>query len=265
MRSAHPLQKSASAFRHRSGRTVGVIPSSGVPLPVVPRESGRLSQGVVDGEKPAHVMPGNAHGSGPSGVDPRAAALARYLRQTAAVFSMSADATDSASTADLGMALLDAARIAEAMPSADPRIRIMSEARLFESMPEGKSVFVEVAEIRRAVRRTLVSGPQDGASIIARLATTADGLTGSAGRLFRLQEQRRLPSLGALFEAVDAARAGLLACRAAKPNMDRETKRRDLVLALQAYVQALEEWPLPVPYALRTELVLHEGLLRGPR
>jgi len=42
-------------------------------------------------------------------------------------------------------------------------------------------------------------------------------------------------------------------------------KRRELVLALDAYVDALEAWPLPVPYALRRELLTHQGLLRGPR
>jgi hypothetical protein len=195
---------------------------------------------------------------------------------------MSADATDSAPTADLGMAMLDAARIAEAMPSADPRIRVLSEAGLFESMPDDEAVFVELAEIRRAVRRTLVAGPRDGASIIARLITTAEELTGSSDRQSRRaldqgegagtpeqapdsQRQRRLLSLGALFEAVEAAREGLLGCRAAGPSTDRETRRRDLVVALQAYVRALEAWPLPVPYALHAELVLHEGLLRGPR
>jgi len=226
-------------------------------------------------------MPENANGAGPSGADPRAAALSRYLRRTAAVFSMSADATDSPSTADLGMALLDAARIAEAMPSADPRIRVLSEAHLFESMPEGKAVFIEVAEIRRAVRRTLVSGPQDGASIIARLITTARELTGSSGRQSgqALDQgeaadategardshgQRGLLSLSALFEAVDAARAGLQACRAGPPSTERETKRRDLVLALQEYVKALEAWPVPIPYTLRAELLLHQGLLHGP-
>lgn len=193
---------------------------------------------------------------------------------------MSADATDSASTADVGMALLDAARIAEAMPSADPRIRTLSEANLFESMPGDEAVFIEVADIRRTLRRTLVSGPQDGPSIIAQLITTAGKLRGPSGSRSRppdpdeaagtherapdSHERHRLLSLGALFDAVEAARAGLQACRAAKPSTDWETKRRDLVLALQAYVQALEQWPLPVPYALRAELLLHQGLLHGP-
>lgn len=226
------------------------------------------------------MMPENPGGAGQSGVDPRAAALSQYLRRTAAAFSMSADVTDSASTADLGMALLDAARIAEAMSSADPRIRILSEARLFESMPEGKAAFVEVSEIRRAVRRTLVAGPQDGASIIAELIATASELTGSsAGRSVPSLDQddaagtdewardshgpRSLPPLGALCEAVDAARAGLHACRAGQPSAERQIRRRELVLALRAYVDALEAWPLAVPHALRTELQLHEGLLRG--
>lgn len=226
------------------------------------------------------MMSENAHGACPSGVDPRAAALSRYLRRTAAAFSMSADATDSAPTADLGMALLDAARIAEAMPIADPRIRVLSEANLFESMPEGQAVFVEVAEIRSAVLRTLVSGPHSGSSIIATLIAAAAELMGSSmGRPSATGQDEAAPTdgraphshglgrpapLGALFEAVDAARAGMQACRAAQPSAEREVKRQDLVLALQAYVQALEAWPLPVPYALRTELLLHQGVLRGP-
>lgn len=226
-------------------------------------------------------MPENASGTGPFGVDPRAAALSRYLRGAAAVFSMSADVTDSPSTADLGMSLLDAARIAGAMPSADPRIRILSEAGLFESIPGGEAVFIEVAEIRRAVRRALVSGPEDGASIIARLITTASELSGSSGRRSTgapgqgeapgtpekgrdWYGQRGLPSLSALFDAVDAAREGLQASRAGQPGTERQTRRRDLVLALQAYVNALEAWPVPVPYSLRAELVLQQGLLHGP-
>lgn len=256
-------------------------PVRGCPCRCVPRV-GWLESGVFDGAKPVHMMAENANGAGPFRADPRAAALSRYLRRTAAVFSMSADATNSPSTADLGMALLDAARIAEAMPSADPRIRVLSEAHLFESMPEGKAVFIEVAEIRRAVRRTLVSGPQDGASIIAELITTACELTGASGRQPRRalgqdeaagiparapdwHEQRSPLPLSALFEAVDAARARMQACRAGQPTTEREAKRRDLVLALQAYVKALEAWPVPVPYNLRAELLLHQGLLHGPR
>jgi hypothetical protein len=124
-------------------------------------------------------MPDTASDAGQSGTDPRSAALARYLRETAGAFSMSADVTDSERTAELGMALLDAARIAEAMPSSDRRIRVLSEAGLFESMPDGQAAFVEVPEIRRSVQRPLVAGPQSGPMIIAQLVATARELTAS--------------------------------------------------------------------------------------
>lgn len=111
-------------------------------------------------------------GKRPHAVDPRSAALARYLRDAAATFSMSADATDTASTADAGMALLDAAAVAEAMPGDDHRITALSEAGLFESMPHGEAVVVDRPEIRRAVQRTLLSAPQNGRAIIAKLVST---------------------------------------------------------------------------------------------
>jgi hypothetical protein len=57
------------------------------------------------------------------------------------------------------MALLHAARIAEAMTGADPRIGVLSAADLFESMHGGREVFVEAPEIGCVVRRPLVSGP----------------------------------------------------------------------------------------------------------
>jgi hypothetical protein len=107
------------------------------------------------------------------GQDPRSAAFGRYLREAAASFSLSADVTGTASTADAGMALLDAALIAEAMPADDPRIRLLSEAGLFESMPQGEAAFVETREVRRAIQRSLVSGPEDGSAIIAKVAAAA--------------------------------------------------------------------------------------------
>lgn len=190
------------------------------------------------------------------------------------MFSMSADVTDCAGTAELGMALLDAAQIAEAMPGTDPRIRVLSEAGLFESMPGGQAAFVEDPAIHRALWRPLVSGPQSGLVIVAQLVATAEELATSAaaqpgpplvqGQTSTHRPRSLLP-LGALLEAVGTARAGLQARRAGQPSPERETKRRELVAALQAYVHALEAWPLPVPQALRTELRLHQGLLRGPR
>ena len=114
---------------------------------------------------------GEADGGPP--VDARCVALAQYLRRSAASFSMSADSTDGARTAEAGMALLDAAVIAESLPSDDAGIRVLSEAGLFESMPGGRALFVEAAAIRAAVLRALVSEAQDGRAIIAKLVATA--------------------------------------------------------------------------------------------
>jgi hypothetical protein len=114
---------------------------------------------------------GQTGGTGP--VDARCVALAEYLRRSAAAFSMSADVTDVGSTAEAGMALLDAAAIAESLPTEDSGIRVLSEAGLFESMPGGRAAFVEIPEIRAAVQRALVSGVEDGVAIIAKLVATA--------------------------------------------------------------------------------------------
>jgi len=78
-------------------------------------------------------------------------------------------------------------------------------------------------------------------------------------------QPRSVLPLCALVEAVGTAREDLRARRAGQSNPEREMKRRELVLALDAYVLALEAWPLPVPYALRMELLMHQGVLRGPR
>jgi hypothetical protein len=48
--------------------------------------------------------------------DPRAEALADYLRQRASAFSLSADATGEQHIATAGMSLLDAAALAESLP-----------------------------------------------------------------------------------------------------------------------------------------------------
>jgi hypothetical protein len=188
------------------------------------------------------------------------------------LLSMSSDGTVNEPAAKLGEALLHAARIAEAMTGADPRIRVLSAAGLFESLPGGRQVFVEAPEIGRVVRRPLVSAPQTGPMLLEQLVATAEELaTPAPDDPIRpmpapvRQPPRSLLPLDALLEAVGRARAGLQARRKGQPSPEREKKRQELVLALQAYVGALEAWPLPVPYALRTELRLHQGLLRGPR
>lgn len=119
---------------------------------------------------------GEIEGHDGSPVDARCVALAEYLRRSAASFSMSADSTDGARTAEAGMALLDAAVIAESLPSDDAGIRVLSEAGFFESMPGGRALFVEVAAIRAAVLRALVSEAEDGRAIIAKLVATASKL-----------------------------------------------------------------------------------------
>lgn len=108
--------------------------------------------------------------------DPRSAALARYLRQSAATFSMSADVTGMPTTAEAGMVLLDAAVVAESMQGDDPRIQTLSEAGLFESMPGDEAAFVEIPEVRAAIHRSVVSDVEDGGSVIARLVALAAAL-----------------------------------------------------------------------------------------
>ncbi len=110
--------------------------------------------------------------------------MAHYLRQCAASFSLSADVGDVDSTAAAGMALLDAAAIAEAMTSHDPRLKALSEAGCFESMPHDSARFLESPQIHAAILRTLVSESQPGMKIIAELVATAtaDEETAHEGR-----------------------------------------------------------------------------------
>ena len=107
--------------------------------------------------------------------DVRAVALADYLRERAAAFSMSADVMESQSTARAGMALLDAAQLAETMTPGDARLAMLLEAGLFESMPDGRTRFCETAEIRAAIQQPLVRDAQRGDEIIALLVATAAG------------------------------------------------------------------------------------------
>lgn len=107
--------------------------------------------------------------------DRRAIALAEHLRRCAASFSLSADVADVDSTATAGMALLDAAAIAEAMTSDDRRLAALSEAGCFESMPHQGALFLESAHVRAAILRPLVSEAQTGAEIIAEIVAAVTG------------------------------------------------------------------------------------------
>lgn len=199
--------------------------------------------------------------------DPRAAALARYLRETAARFSLSADATDGRRTGEAGMAMLDAALIAEAIPASDPRLRMLSEAGLFESMPDGESLFLENPEIRRALWRPLVSDHESGAAIITKLMATVAAFHEPSAPTPHQQSgagatpRRRIP-LQALRDHVSTTRSALRRHRTSPASASLESARHDLVLALENYVSALEDRNLPVPRSIHTELTLHKGLLR---
>jgi hypothetical protein len=104
--------------------------------------------------------------------DARAEALADYLHDRAAVLSFSADVSDSDVTASAGMALLDAAKLAAAMPPDDARLTALSEAGLFETMPERRAVFLETPEVRAVVQRALAGGARSGAEILGLIVAT---------------------------------------------------------------------------------------------
>ncbi|MGN9909295.1 hypothetical protein ACTMTJ_17260 [Phytohabitans sp. LJ34] len=105
--------------------------------------------------------------------DARAAALADYLHQRAAAFSLSADVNDAQETAHAGMALLDAAAVAQRLGPKDEIIRTLSEAGRFETMPDGKAVFLETSELRTAIQRPLLGSRMTGHEILALVVSTA--------------------------------------------------------------------------------------------
>jgi hypothetical protein len=107
--------------------------------------------------------------------DARAAALADYLRGRAAAFSLSADVNKEQHIAKAGMALLDAAMIAEGLSPTDERLKALSEAGRFETMPNGNALFLETAELRAAVQRPLAGTPMSGHEILHLIVDTARG------------------------------------------------------------------------------------------
>ena len=105
--------------------------------------------------------------------DPRAAALADYLYQRAAAFSLSADVNDAQETAHAGMALLDAAALAAQLRPTDKILTALSEAGRFETVPDGKAVFVETDELRAAIQRPLLGSRMTGHEILVLVLNTA--------------------------------------------------------------------------------------------
>jgi hypothetical protein len=105
--------------------------------------------------------------------DPRGPALARYLRTRAAAFSLSADVTAQQHVARAGMALLDAAAIAENLTRTDPCLNRLSEAGLYESMPDMGVRFIETEAVRVALQRSLAGEPMTGRDILELIAAVA--------------------------------------------------------------------------------------------
>jgi hypothetical protein len=101
--------------------------------------------------------------------DARALALAEYLRERAAAFSLSADVNEAGQIARAGMALLDAAALAETLPADDPSLIALSEAGRFESMPGNAARFVETPPLRAAVQRPISGSPMSGEQILTLL------------------------------------------------------------------------------------------------
>lgn len=122
-----------------------------------PRSQSGLILGTVDG----------------GATDARALALAEYLRERAAGFSLSADVNQADQIAQAGMALLDAAAMAETLTAGDPTLIALSEAGRFETMPDNKARFLETPQLRAAVQRPISGAPMAGEQILALLVYSA--------------------------------------------------------------------------------------------
>jgi hypothetical protein len=86
---------------------------------------------------------------------------------------MSADVNVQQHTARAGMALLDAALLAERLTSNDYRLRLLSEAGRFETMPDETFVVVESAGMRAVLQRPLAGVSLTGDEVLTSLARAA--------------------------------------------------------------------------------------------
>jgi hypothetical protein len=102
-------------------------------------------------------------------IDPRALALAGFLRERAALFSLSADVNDSSHIAEAGMSLLAAAGVAQELGSLDPLLVEFSERGLFESMPGGAARVVESDELGRSLSRSILGQARGGRDVLSDL------------------------------------------------------------------------------------------------
>jgi hypothetical protein len=105
--------------------------------------------------------------------DPRGEALAEFFRREAGAVSLSADVTGQVHLVHVGLALLDAATLAQDLAVDDPVLVQLSEAGCFESMPGDRARFVSTAEIHRALLRPISGTAEVGEDILRSVVTAA--------------------------------------------------------------------------------------------
>lgn len=71
------------------------------------------------------------------------------------------------------MAILDAALLAENLPSTDPRLLALTHAERFETMPDGVSRFLATQDVQAVLRRPIAGAPMSGEQILNLLVTVA--------------------------------------------------------------------------------------------
>lgn len=78
-----------------------------------------------------------------------------------------------------GMALLDAAAIAENLTRTDPTLARLTEAGYYESTPDLGLRFVETEPVRAAVHRPISGEPMTGRDILELIAAVANADPGA--------------------------------------------------------------------------------------
>ncbi len=105
--------------------------------------------------------------------DPRADALAEFLRREAAAVSLSLEMTGFDRLVHVGMALLDAATQADSLCSEDRVLAELSDAGLFRPLPGGGLRFVATSEIQRVLLGPVHGDLESGEQVLAHLAAAA--------------------------------------------------------------------------------------------
>ena len=105
--------------------------------------------------------------------DPRAGALAEFLRREAAAVSLSLEMTGFERLVHVGMALLDAAAEADRWREGDESLTALSAAGLFRSSPGGALRFVADSRIQRVLLSPVHGELQTGEEVLAHLVAAA--------------------------------------------------------------------------------------------